>query len=137
MNKISEETIHAIIALAAFWKEGASTIAEFKKDLVSVLEATIEEPSDEPVAWRDPTNPNPEQGCTYTKLAHEKWPHVFRQALYAHPTSKAIELAPLLTNEEIDKLWETSKVGFDLSEWKVIRAFARSVENRRFMYTTK
>jgi hypothetical protein len=39
----------------------------------------------DPVAWRDPTNTNPGQGCTYKRAVHEKWPHIYTQALYALP----------------------------------------------------
>jgi len=43
------------------------------------------QPEQEPVAWRDPTNIDPGQGCTYTKERREKWPHIYRQALYTAP----------------------------------------------------
>jgi len=41
-----------------------------------------QEPSGgEVVAWRDPSNSDPGQGCTYDKAVHEKWPHIYRQPL--------------------------------------------------------
>lgn len=36
----------------------------------------------EPAGWRDPTNLLPSQGCTYMRAIHEKWPHIYREALY-------------------------------------------------------
>lgn len=39
----------------------------------------------EPVAWRDPKNIDPGQGCTYDKAKHEKWPHIYTQPLYPSP----------------------------------------------------
>ena len=36
----------------------------------------------EPAAWRDPTNLQPSQGCTYMRAIHEKWPHIYREPLY-------------------------------------------------------
>ena len=37
----------------------------------------------EPVAWRDPSNSDPGQGCTYDKAKHEQWPHIYKQPRYA------------------------------------------------------
>lgn len=36
----------------------------------------------EPAGWRDPTNLQPSQGCTYMRAIHEKWPHIYREPLY-------------------------------------------------------
>ena len=47
--------------------------------------AALAQPEQEPVAWRDPTNIDPGQGCTYSKERREKWPHIYRQALYTAP----------------------------------------------------
>lgn len=40
-------------------------------------------PQGEPVAWRDPTNTDPGQGCTYDKAKRNNWPHLYAQPLYA------------------------------------------------------
>ena len=42
-------------------------------------------PADSAVAWRDPSNIEPAQGCTYSRETAEKWPHLFSQPLYATP----------------------------------------------------
>ena len=49
------------------------------------IKEALAQPEQEPVAWRDPTNIDPGQGCTYTKERREKWPHIYRQALYTAP----------------------------------------------------
>lgn len=36
----------------------------------------------EPVAWRDPKNFLPSQGCTYEKSTAKKWAHIYTEALY-------------------------------------------------------
>lgn len=41
------------------------------------------QPASEPVAWRDPSNSDPGQGCTYDKTKQEQWPHIYKQPLYA------------------------------------------------------
>jgi hypothetical protein len=57
-------------------------------------QARAAQPS-EPVAWRDPKNINPGQGCTYDLAAHIRWPHIYSQPLYAAPPLRT------LTDEEI------------------------------------
>ena len=47
------------------------------------VEQKLKERMGEPVAWRDPSNISPEQGCTYQKAVSEAWPHIYTQALYA------------------------------------------------------
>src|SRR5690606_32197429 len=37
----------------------------------------------EPVAWRDPDNLNPGQSVTFDPETAAKWPHIYRQPLYA------------------------------------------------------
>jgi len=58
------------------------------------------QPMQEPVAWRDPTNIDPGQGCTYKKEWREKWPHIYRQALYTTPPAAQRPWVGL-TDEEI------------------------------------
>lgn len=36
----------------------------------------------EPVAWRDPKNFLPSQGCTYEKSTAKKWAHIYTEPLY-------------------------------------------------------
>ena len=55
------------------------------KQIITALRKALAQPEQEPVAWRDPTNIDPGQGCTYTKERREKWPHIYRQALYTTP----------------------------------------------------
>ncbi len=53
----------------------------------AIESATLEALSGrEPVAWRDPTNTNPGQGCTYDKATQAQWPHIYREPLYLHPS---------------------------------------------------
>ena len=42
----------------------------------------------EPVAWRDPSNSEPGQGCTYDKDVAAKWPHIYKQPLFAAPVAQ-------------------------------------------------
>ena len=51
----------------------------------------------EPVAWRDPSNAYPGQGCTYKKAIHEKWPYIYSQALYTAPPRR--EWVPLTEDD--------------------------------------
>jgi hypothetical protein len=37
----------------------------------------------QPVAWRDPTNFNPGQAITFDSEVAQKWPHIYKQPLYA------------------------------------------------------
>lgn len=39
-------------------------------------------PRSEPVAWYDPTNRDPGQSVTFSKEEAEKWPHIFKEALF-------------------------------------------------------
>lgn len=50
-----------------------------------------------PVAWRDPANVEPGQGCTYKQDVAKKWPHIYKQALYSSPQSSP------LTKDLLDK----------------------------------
>jgi len=52
----------------------------------------------EVVAWRDPSNSDPGQGCTYDKAVHEKWPHIYRQPLcVATPKPEPMTWQPIET----------------------------------------
>jgi hypothetical protein len=51
-------------------------------DLKQALDAQPQ-PKGAAVAWRDPSNVEPGQGCTYDKSVADKWPHIYRQPLYA------------------------------------------------------
>ena len=44
----------------------------------------------EPAGWRDPTNLQPSQGCTYMRAIHEKWPHIYREPLYTEQQVRAM-----------------------------------------------
>ena len=80
------------------------------KQIITALRKALAQPEQEPVAWRDPTNIDPGQGCTYTKERREKWPHIYRQALYTAPPAAQPEPTPwrdivvvALVREGIDK----------------------------------
>ena len=60
------------------------TQSELERFAALVRAAALAE-QQEPVAWRDPTNSDPGQGCTYDKAVHEKWPHIYKQPLYTAP----------------------------------------------------
>jgi hypothetical protein len=56
-----------------------------------------------PVAWYDPTNKNPGQSVTFSRADHERWPHIYRVALYASPAPSMVGL-----RETIERLTEAA-----------------------------
>ena len=40
----------------------------------------------EPVAWRDPSNMCDDQSFTLSRERAKKWPHIYKQPLYTHPS---------------------------------------------------
>jgi len=74
------------------------------------------QPMQEPVAWRDPTNIDPGQGCTYKKEWREKWPHIYRQALYTTPPAAQRPWVGL-TEDEIKIAW--AQLWYDLNHGKL------------------
>jgi len=80
--------------------EYIETDAHERKYVRHAIKDALGQPEQEPVAWRDPTNIDPGQGCTYKKEWREKWPHIYRQALYTTPPA-AQRPWQGLTDEEI------------------------------------
>ena len=54
---------------------------------ITALRAALAEQA-QPVAWRDPSNTDPGQGCTYVPAVRDKWPHIFTQPLYTTPPAQ-------------------------------------------------
>ena len=111
----------ALDALEAFGYHGRS---EIWTQTITALRARLAEPEPEPVVWRDPSNSNPGQGCTYDKATHEQWPHIFSQPLYAGPFSRRP-----LTDEEILRLWSGDVPRPVIGRNKVL-SFARAIERK-------
>lgn len=44
-----------------------------------------------PVAWMDPTNRDPGQSVTFHKEKADKWPHIYKQPLYAGPVARTYD----------------------------------------------
>lgn len=53
----------------------------FNRGAKAMLEALA---TQTPTAWRDPKNSDPGQAVTFKKEDHDKWPHIFREPLFAH-----------------------------------------------------
>lgn len=76
--------------------------AEYSKALDLVLGASLAASAgSEPVAWRDPSNMCDDQSFTLSRERAKKWPHIYKQPLYTHPSPpegmagwKPIETAP-------------------------------------------
>ncbi|MDH1765115.1 hypothetical protein N5D37_05255 [Comamonas aquatica] len=94
------------------WKDVPATtvyIADLRAALASAPQppeaAPVELP--EPVAWRDPKNILPSQGCTYEKSTAKKWAHIYTEALYTEQqvrdllAAAKVERDPL-TDSEIE-----------------------------------
>lgn len=47
-----------------------------------LFEAVVREKWPEPVAWRDPKNILPSQGCTYEESIAKRWAHIYTEPLY-------------------------------------------------------
>lgn len=54
----------------------------------------------EPVAWRDPSNMCDDQSFTLSRERAKKWPHIYKQPLYTHP-SPPEGMAGLPTRNEL------------------------------------
>jgi|GEM_PF-5976066 len=108
------------------------THAKAWKQEATVLRAELDTlKAQEPVAWRDPKNSDPGQGCTYDVEKHKKWPHIYTQALYAHPipsepntpTVKAAEAmgskgGPIVETERLAfEAWMRGHGWLLLAEW--------------------
>jgi hypothetical protein len=84
----------------------------------------------EPVAWRDPTNVKPGQGCTYEREVANKWPHIYSQPLYAHPQPAKRE--PL--GDEQDRALCEAYCNTASDEYFNARPQLDSQANRRIFY---
>ena len=71
-------SVHANTAAA--WQRLTDRLESLAKAPPPADAASMQMP--EPAAWRDPTNLQPSQGCTYMRAIHEKWPHIYREPLY-------------------------------------------------------
>jgi hypothetical protein len=58
------------------------------RERIKQAEQPRNEPVQQPVAWRDPKNHDPGQGCTYSSNIANKWPHIYSQPLYASPQAQ-------------------------------------------------
>lgn len=65
----------------------------------------------EPVGWRDPSNSEPGQGCTYDKDDHTRWSHVYSQALYT-AEALAARVAQAQAEEREKVIAETIYMGY-------------------------
>lgn len=101
----ADEASPAVDAISDFaTKRGLSLDNARVRDWVDALaQPPAAQPEQEPVAWRDPTNIDPGQGCTYSKERREKWPHIYMQALYTAPPAAQRPWVEL-TEEDLDYL---------------------------------
>ncbi len=58
--------------------------AEARAKVVASLAASA---GSEPMAWRDPSNMCDDQSFTLSRERAKKWPHIYKQPLYTHPSS--------------------------------------------------
>lgn len=119
MKEVTEQTVRDRIALLE--NQEARSINEThtlamlrwgieQQQRAEAAEAKLAElEKQEPVAWRDPSNSCPAQGCTYDKVKAAGWPHIYRQELFTRAATPAA--APEAAFKAAFNIWQ------DKTEW--------------------
>ncbi len=86
----------------------------------------------EPVAWRDPTNTEPGQSVTFDRKRAEKWPHIFKEPLYALASTDSKPTRALVNQQAEDEgLWFVARTAAEGYLQSALRELHQAVEDEQ------
>jgi len=104
------------------WSSGRDMDAVELNDLIATLEAALEQPEQEPVAWMDPNRGEVCRAHWLESHAPERDVDRFSYPLYTHPPRREWQG---LTDEEVDQM-----AGNTVDAWECARAIEAALKER-------